>query len=418
MLEARAMPRLLAGWHPGRPMSLAEHRAVHGGEPGSTPRPGQRLIETIEQAGLRGRGGSGFPTAAKMHAVAAARGRRGSVVVANGSESEPASGKDEALMAHAPHLVLDGVRAAADAVGAGVAIVCIKQTSTSAAEALEIAIRERGGLDRVSVELCEVPADYVAGEESALMNFLNTGTPLPLFTPPLPFERGVYGRPTLVQNVETLAHVALIARYGAEWFRAFGTASDSGSTLVTIDGAVDSPAVYEIETGTSLGALIEMAGGSPAEMQGCLVGGYGGMWVTAEQAVGLPLTRSVNHQRDVGLGPGIVHVLPRDRCGLRETAAIARYLAEESAGQCGPCAFGLPAIADALDDMAAGAARPGTGRWVRWWANQVEGRGACHHPDGASRMVRSALVAFAADVARHEAGEACLHRAPFSGAVA
>ncbi len=416
MLEATAIPRLLAGWHLDRPMTLAEHRAVHGDEPGSSLRAGPGLIEVLEESGLRGRGGSGFPTAAKMRAVAATRGRRGSVIVANGSESEPAGGKDAAVMAHAPHLVLDGIRAAADAVGAGAAIVCVKETSTDAGAALEVANGERRRLDRVPVEICAVPADYVAGEESALMNLLNTGTSLPVFTPPRPFEHGVDGRPTLVQNVETLAHVALIARHGAQWFRALGTSEDPGSALVTIDGAVDSPAVYEIETGTSLGALIETAGGSLAATQACLVGGYGGMWVTAEAGIGLPLVRSVKHQRDAGLGPGIVHVLPRGRCGLRETASIARYLADQSAGQCGPCAFGLPAIADALDDIATGAAQPGTGRWVRWWAGQVEGRGACHHPDGAARMVRSAVEVFADDLARHEAGEACLHEPALSGA--
>ncbi len=117
------------------------------------------------------------------------------------------------------------------------------------------------------------------------------------------------------------------------------------------------------------------------------------------------------------LGPGIVDVLPQGRCGLRETATIARYLADESAGQCGPCAFGLPAIAEALDDIATGAARPGTSRWVKWWAGQVAGRGACHHPDGAVRMVRSALQTFAEDLARHESGETCAQAPAMPGAI-
>jgi NADH:ubiquinone oxidoreductase subunit F (NADH-binding) len=344
-----------------------------------------------------------------MRAVASARHRRGPVVVANGAESEPTSAKDAYLLARAPHLVLDGVAAAGAAVGAGAAIVCVKETSLAARRALETAIAERGAFDRVPCEIVDVPADYVAGEESALVNQLNTGLSLPTFVPPRPFERGVDGRPTLIQNVETLAHVSLIARHGAEWFRGLGTPSDSGSTLVTIEGAVASPGVYEIECGTPLDSLLGSAGGATGPVQACLLGGYGGTWLAAEEALEMPLAHgAAREQRAIGLGPGLVSVLPQGTCGLSETAGITRYLADQSAGQCGPCAFGLPAIADALEEIAAGTAQPGTSRWVKWWANQVEGRGACHHPDGAVRMVRSALRVFADDLTRHESGEGCL----------
>ncbi len=404
MIGSREIPRLLAGCS-GRPLGLAEHQVVHGELTGSVLRRGPDLIRAVEESGLRGRGGAGFPAGTKLRAVGARSGR--AVVVANGSEGEPASEKDGSLLAHAPHLVLDGVSAAAAAISADAALVCVKENRPEALSAVEAAIAERSRLDRVEPAVVAVPTDYVAGEESALVNFLNTGIAAPTFTPPLPFERGVDGRPTLVQNVETLAHIALIARHGAEWFRTLGTADDPGSTLITIDGAVETPGVYEMECGALLSSLVEAAGSSGASVQACLVGGYGGTWTDGERALALPLLH-LPTKGGAALGPGVVNVLPRGECGLRRTAELARYLADQSSGQCGPCAFGLPAIAGALEDIADGAAQPGTSRWVKWWAEQVKGRGACHHPDGAVRMIRSALRVFADDLTRHETGESCL----------
>src|SRR5204863_3706473 len=153
---------------------------------------------------------------------------------------------------------------------------------TAALAAIERAIAERTDLDCIDVSVVEVPAAYVAGEESALVNYLNTGRAIPTFVPPRPFERGVDGRPTLVQNVETLAHLALIARHGPDWFRHVGTPEDPGSHLVTLCGAVARPGVYEVPGGVSLGALVEHGGGPTASLQAFLVGGYAGSWFAAE----------------------------------------------------------------------------------------------------------------------------------------
>ena len=230
MLEPREIPRLLAGWHPDRALTLAEHNAVHGELTGSVLRRGPELMDDVEASGLLGRGGAGFPAATKLRAVA---GRRRTILLANGAEGEPASGKDACLLAYSPHLVLDGVSAAAAAIKADMAIVAVKENRPDALAAVEAAIAERSRVDRLQPVVVAVPADYVAGEESALVNFMNTGLALPTFTPPRPFERGVRGRPTLIQNVETLAHLALIARHGAAWYRALGPDDDPGSTLVT-----------------------------------------------------------------------------------------------------------------------------------------------------------------------------------------
>ena len=135
--------------------------------------------------------------------------------------------------------------------------LCVEAGAAEALRALEGSIAERRGSDRLTPSLVELPSGYLVGEESALVNFLTTGDAVPTFVPPRPFERGVGGRPTLIQNVETLAHLALIARHGADWFRAVGSTKDPGSTLVTIDGAVRDPGLYEVPCGLPLGALID-----------------------------------------------------------------------------------------------------------------------------------------------------------------
>jgi len=251
---------------------------------------------------------------------------------------------------------------------------------------------------------------FVGGEASALVNWVAQGIPLPTATPPRVSESGLRGRPTLVQNVETLAHLALIARWGARWFRSLGTTAEPGSMLVTIIGAVRQPGVREIEIGMPLSEVLGRAGGPAAPLGALLIGGYFGTW--ADPAVAGPLPFSAEGLSAVGGSPGagLVAALPADVCGLAETARVARYLADESAGQCGPCVFGLASIADALADLAAGRGYE-PGRLRRWMA-QTEGRGACHHPDGAVRMVRSALAVFGAEIDRHAQGWCCGRRPP------
>ena len=400
------LPRLLAGWRPGGAMGLDEHLAMHGQVAIPGPRERHELIGRVEQSGLVGRGGAGFPAGAKMRAVASGRrGRR--IVVANGAEGEPASRKDEVLLAGIPHLVLDGAVIAAATVGADEVILCVKSGASRELQALQLAIAERASSDPVEVSLVEVPSTFLAGEESALVNYLNTGRAIPTFVPPRPFERGVDGRPTLVQNVETLAHLALISRHGPDWFRGVGAPDDPGSHLVTLCGAVARNGVYEVPGGISLEALVEHAGGTTAPVQAFLVGGYAGNWFAAERAAGVCLGHAAMRTQRAALGAGVVVALPASACGVCETARVARYLAEESAGQCGPCVHGLGAIADALQDIAEGVGEPGTHLWVSKWAEDVVGRGACGHPDGVVRFVATALSVFRDAVDRHESGERC-----------
>ena len=398
------LPRLLAGLEPGAAMSLATHTRTHGPLPDV---PSRQLIEEVEHSGLRGRGGADFPTARKLRAVAERR-RVGPVIV-NGSETEPASAKDRLLLARLPHLALDGAVLAARAVGSRQVIVKVGSNAVDAARAVQAAsvARERDG---VSIEVVAGPEGYVAGEESAVVHYLNGGPELPTFVPPRPFERGYRGRPTLIQNPETLAQLALVARFGSSWYRELGTVADPGSALVTITGAVRAPGVYELAFGTELSQLLEAAGGPSEPLQALLVGGYFGTWMEASQAASLRLAREDLRSVGCSLGSGVLIALGESACGLHESARVISYLADQSAGQCGPCVYGLRSIADSVGALASGVAHPRERDRLLRWTAEVRGRGACHHPDGAVRFVESALSVFGQDIEWHRTGRC--HAAP------
>ena len=382
------------------PSSWAEHEERYGRLPELAGH-SRSLLAAVEQSGLRGRGGAGFPTAVKLRAVAS---RRSPIVVANGTEGEPASAKDKVLLRHNPHLVIDGVLAAMAAVGAREAIIAVSREARASRASLEAALNERGPAAK-AIGVAAVPERFVAGEESALVHWLNGGDAKPTLTPPRPFERGVRGRPTLVQNVETLANIGLIARYGADWFRDAGTVDEPGTVLVTMGGAVRRPGVIEVELGTPLQQLIELAGGLGAQPQALLVGGYFGTWIAATGNLDAPLSESGLRPLGAALGARTIVVLPSSACGVAESARVARYLAGESAGQCGPCVFGLPAVADAMEAIASGVASAAAAldRLPRLKA-QIARRGACAHPDGALRFVDSALTVFADEISHHLTG--------------
>ncbi len=399
------LPRLLPP--AGQPGSdLAAHLGRHG----PVPYRGwsARLIPEVRAAGLTGRGGAAFPVHRKLEAVAAASGR--AVVVGNAAEGEPASHKDEALLRLAPHMVLDGLQLAAEAVGAARAVLYVRRDLRASTRLdVQISERERRGLDRVAVEIVSAPTRFLAGEESALASLVSGGMAVPRFTPPRVFERGVDGRPTLVQNVETLAHLALIARYGPGWFRAAGTPDEPGTMLCTLRQADGSVSVVEAAIGAPLAELVGRAGTA------LLVGGYHGAWIPAAQASRLALSNAALRPLGAFTGAGVLAALPADRCGLVETARVARYLALESAGQCGPCLNGLPRIAEALAELAGLAGRqpgPRVLADLSRWAGLVDGRGACHHPDGTVRFIRSALRVFAAEVGQHERGRCTAGNSP------
>jgi NADH:ubiquinone oxidoreductase subunit F (NADH-binding) len=408
-----SLPRLLAGVQTDAPVALEEHLARYGGVPWQGPprRGASRLITMIEESGLRGRGGGAFPTGRKLRTVAAGRGRP--VVVANGTEGEPASFKDKLLLAATPHLVLDGAVLAAEAIGADEVVVAIDRAARASLRAVAHAIgtRQRARLDPVPFRLVETPSRYVAGEESALVAFVEGKPAQPTAVPPRPFERGVGGRPTLIQNVETLAHIALIARFGPSWFRELGTDDEPGSMLVTVSGAVAHPGVCEVGLGARLSDALGGAGGPTCDLSAVLVGGYYGSWLPAD-ALDMPLTNAALRPRGAGLGCGVLYAFPAGRCGVAASARILHYLAGESAGQCGPCTFGLRAVADTIQKISDGRHDADDLQRLDRWLHEIPGRGACSYPDGVVRFATSALQVFSTEIARHGERGRCLSGDP------
>ncbi len=398
--QAAGLPRLL----PAAPEDLRAHLARYGPAPyrGRTA----ALIGDIEASGLTGRGGAAFPVYRKLAAVAHARARQDrKVIVANGAESEPASRKDELLLRIAPNLVLDGLQLTAEAIGATEAHLYLH--GAAGPEILRaLAERASRGLDGLAVAITQAPPRFLAGQETALVNRLGGGPALPTFQPPRVSERGLGGAPTLVQNVETLAHIALIARYGPGWFRAAGTDAEPGSMLTTVYRPDTRPRVVEAEIGAPLRDLL----GDGAEVQAWLVGGYHGTWLPMPDATGLSLDNRTLKRFGAAAGAGVLVALPSDRCGLTEAARVTGYLAAESAGQCGPCLNGLPRIAAGLAELAGPGHRRQTRADLERWAGLVTGRGACNHPDGTVRFVRSALTVFAPEIARHARGQCSASR--------
>ena len=349
------------------------------------PPVGPGLIDAIQRSGLAGRGGAGFPTAVKWRAVAQ-RSRGDAVIVVNGAEGEPQSKKDRVLMGARPHLVLDGAFIAARVLRARRIVLYIGERHTAARDAMLRALAQRTEPERGLVSVAAAPPRYVAGAEAAAVHLINDGVATPTNVPPYPFERGVDGAPTLVQNVETLAHVAVLARTGAI----------PGTMLLTLAGGVSRAGVVEVETGATVADAVARAGGPADVPRAVLVGGYFGRWMKVEDALPLRLTP------EAGIGCGVIGILPTSHCPVCETAAIMRYLAGESSAQCGPCFFGLRALADACTRIASQGSNAADLARLQRWSAEVRGRGACKHPDGAVIFLSSALTAFPGDFEHHQ----------------
>jgi len=318
------------------------------------------------------------------------------VVVANGAEGEPASGKDRLLITQLPHLVLDGAVLAAATVGASDVLVHVPAFARSAVSRA-IEERRRHGLDSCTIDIVVAPNRYLAGQESAVVNAINGGkAATPSFVALRSVrERGVRGRPTLVQNVESLAHASLIARFGADWFRTIGTSESPGTSLLTVTGRWPETRIVEAPLGTRLADVLGLGVEAWGSIQGVLLGGYGGGWLTATEGLDMPLTEEAARRLGSSIGAGVVVLLPSDVCPLLEISRVVRYMEGEGAGQCGPCVNGLDLLAHTMELLAIrpSALRNGVSA-IPTLCGLVEGRGACAHPDGVARFVRTGMRVF------------------------
>jgi NADH:ubiquinone oxidoreductase subunit F (NADH-binding) len=311
-------------------------------------------------------------------------------------------------LAAAPHLVLDGLCAAAVTLGASRAVVYVPER---VAWRVESAVSERRArrIDPVEIEVVVAPHAYLAGQESAVVSAVGGSDARPFFVGLRSIrQRGVGGRPTLVQNVETLANVALIARFGASWFRRLGTQDQPGTMLLTVLGRWEEPKVLEAPLGASVAEILDLSVTDASAYCGALLGGYGGTWVSMPTLLDLSLTQESARRSNAALGAGVIALVPADRCPLAEVSRVVRFMTRQGAGQCGPCVEGLAALDSEIEALAFGrASRRRSARPVLELCGLVSGRGACRHPDGVARFVSTACSVFAEEIAQHSQHGPC-----------
>jgi len=376
---------------PYRREDLDTYRATRG----SAAWEPQTLLAMVEAARLRGRGGAAFPAATKLGAVRAAAGPLRHAV-ANGEEGEPASFKDRYLLRMRPHLVLDGLWAAASIVDAGQAHVYV--SDPAAAASVRAALAELDEAPPVPTAVVEVAPAYVAGEETAVVRAINGGPAKPTVKPPRPFDAGVDGCPTLVQNVETLAHLALIAAHGPEAHLAHGSPDSTGTCLLTVSSPGGHATLLETPFGPALSTAVMQAGCPPAAE--LLMGGFFGGLLPAAHT-GLALSYDALTAAGTCLGSGAVVALGGDDCPVAVVADVMSYFARFNAEQCGTCIKGTAAMRDVLRALADGAAAAGDVERLRRWSSSLGGRGACSLLDGATRLARTLLEHYPELVASH-----------------
>ncbi len=353
------------------------------------------LVGLLKDSGLTGRGGAAFSTATKVEAAWA----HGAQLVVNACDGELGAAKDAWIVEHRLAELVEG--ATAVAAGRPVAYAAHRGSGT-------IARLQSAGLRTV-----EVPARYVSSEESSLISLVRGGLARPM-TKRRPFVRGGHdstGRrvaPTVVLNAETVWRIGQVARHGAVWFRSFGTDSEPGPRLVTVNTPDVRGVVLEVEAGVPLADLLAAAGGTPQGAEALLVGGLGGRFVPLEAALRLRWTGADLAPFGASLGPGVVELLDPRECPLAVVDRWLTWAAGESAGQCGPCMFGLPALAADWRALATGA-DPAAYERVASRVALLPGRGACHFPDGVAGFAWSAVRVFAAHIAEHERGR-CVSR--------
>ncbi|MEO8555335.1 MAG: NADH-ubiquinone oxidoreductase-F iron-sulfur binding region domain-containing protein [Actinomycetota bacterium] len=382
-------PALLAGIADGPGLGAHRDRV------GPAPAPGaEALVEMARDVDLRGRGGAGFPFAIKLAAAA----RRKAVVVVNASEGEPASHKDAALITCSPHVVLDGAAAVAHALGTREVHIVVPSELPSVRVVVEKALRERSKAgERLKVQLHDAAPRFVAGQAQAVLQLLAGRENLPVTAWQPEAVSGHRGRPTLLSNAETFAHLGHLARVGSAGYAAHGTSDEPGTTLLTLRGDGWDPEVLEVAFGTPLADVL-----TQAEMsQPLLLGGYHGTWLRPAALQGLTVSRKAIAEAGATLGAGVMLPLAEGWCPLVRTVALVDYLAGQSAGRCGPCLNGLPAMAEALRALVLGG---GPVRRVEELCGLVVKRGACAHPDGTARLVTSMLQRFPSEVDAHSLG--------------
>jgi len=363
------------------------------------------VIEIVAASGLRGRGGAGFPTGTKWRSVAdAASDAGGCHMVCNAAEGEPATAKDRALLDRNPFAVIEGLAIGMHAIGADGAYIGVKKQFAHAVERLTAArdaAVDSGWPGAERIRIVPGPDEYLFGEESAMLEVFEGKLPLPRILPP--YQTGLFAtmtepNPTAVNNVETLSHVAAILRDGADWFREVGTTESPGTMVFTVVGDVARPGVYELPLGTPARELIVDLAGATDVL--AIYAGTSNSVITPD-VLDLPLDFDSFAEAGTGLGSGGFAVYDTSRDIVQVCAALARFLAIESCGQCLACKLGTAEISDRLDALVRGDGTPADIAEIRRRTETVTDQNRCYLPVGAALLVRSTLDTFADDVEAH-----------------
>jgi NADH-quinone oxidoreductase subunit F len=388
----------------------ALRRVLAQGKPGA-------VIEEIQAARLRGRGGAGFPTA-KMAFCAQAEGAEKYVVV-NGGEDEPGSFKDQSLLEYAPHAVLEGVLLAAYAVGATRAFFYTNQTYEEALRRIDQALQEAAaegltgegvlGSDfSIAIESRPAPTPYVAGEDTAALEVLEGKPPLPRQKPPYPVTAGLFGKPTLVNNVETLANVPPILLNGAAWYRGIGTEESSGTMLYSMNEEWACPGVYELPYGAREGELVQnLAGGlrDRKPLRAILPGGPSSAFLLPDPD--RLLSPESLKAAGSSIGCGVMRGYGEGTCMVEATLEIARFFEKESCGQCPACRMETAMIAATLDKVRQGQVPAQALDQIPKILAFNKGKGYCSLINMPGPPVLSALNLFPEDFQSHLQSGAC-----------
>lgn len=413
-------PRLLADIGRVDPTSLASYRE-HSGyaalERAVTTLSPEEVIAEVEAAGLRGRGGSGFPTAAKWRAARETSADR-RIVVANLMGADPSALGDRTLAEGNPHRVVEGALIAAYAIGAGEAIIAVRRDWTDAIARLRTAVDEAtaarlagylvlGTDTSIQLSVWEGSGAYVAGEETALLNALAGDRGMPAIRPPYPATRGLGGAPTVVQNGETLAHVAWILAHSAEAFGSVGPEGARGTKLVTLMGRVAQPGLAEVPLGTPLIDLLALAGGGTGTTKALFVGGPGG---GAIDAGSLTIGYDYASLEAAGaiIGSGSVLVTDGDTCMVDTARFFVDFSAREACGKAVPCRIGTRRLVEALDRILAATPRPNDIALLRDLSRRMSDTALCKLERIAPAPILTTLDRFGEEYRAHAERGECL----------
>ncbi|HLG07530.1 MAG TPA: NADH-ubiquinone oxidoreductase-F iron-sulfur binding region domain-containing protein [Gaiellaceae bacterium] len=350
-----------------------------------------RIVGELKASGLTGFGGAGFPAGIKWEAVSREPGPR--YVVVNADEGEPGTIKDRYVMELRPHLLVEATLIAMAFAEANEGYIYLREEYATARARLERAIdefRTAGLLEARSLELVIGAGAYIAGEETAMLESMEGRRAMPRLKPPFPSEVGYLGRPTLINNVETLAHVPAILRNGGEWWAGLGTRGAVGTRLWSVTGAVGKPGCYEAPSGVTTRELVEEHAGGFTDEVGAIVPGGAASGILPPSALDAPLTRDGLGEYGAGPGSAAVQVFPASYSPLRLLSETMRFFAEESCQKCTPCRIGNRALHHLCEELATGEAAM-TREKVDEWLLAMEKTSICGLGQASPFPVRNAM---------------------------